>query len=66
MNLSTGAVSKMDNYRLNNLDITLDREGAIYLSPLNTSRDNRRLLRTFVEIKNLSRLPTYLYLIQRL
>ena len=47
----------------------LDRyysKGAIYLSPLNTSRDNRRLLRTFVEIKNLSRLPTYLYLIQRL
>jgi hypothetical protein len=33
---------------------------------LNTSRDNPRLLREFVEIKNLSRLPTYLYLIQRL
>ncbi len=47
----------------------LDRfysKGAIYLSPLNTSRDNRKLLRTFVEMKNLSRLPTYLYLIQRL
>jgi hypothetical protein len=47
----------------------LDRyysKGAVYLSPLNTSHDNRRLLRTFVEIKNLSRLPTYLYLIQRL
>ena len=47
----------------------LDRyysKGAIYLSPLNTSRDNRKLLRKFVEIKNLSRLPTYLYLIQRL
>ena len=47
----------------------LDRfysKGAIYLSPLNTSRDNRKLLSTFVEIKNLSRLPTYLYLIQRL
>jgi hypothetical protein len=47
----------------------LDRfysKGAIYLSPLNTSHDNRRLLRKFVEIKNLSRLPTYLYLIQRL
>lgn len=47
----------------------LDRfygKGAVYLSPLNTSRDNRKLLRTFVEIKNLSRLPTYLYLIQRL
>ena len=47
----------------------LDRyysKGAIYLSPLNTSHDNRKLLSKFVEIKNLSRLPTYLYLIQRL
>ena len=47
----------------------LDRyysKGAIYLSPLNTSRDNRKLLSKFVELKNLSRLPTYLYLIQRL
>jgi radical SAM superfamily enzyme YgiQ (UPF0313 family) len=47
----------------------LDRyysKGAIYLSPMNTSRDKRKLLRKFVEIKNLSRLPTYLYLIQRL
>lgn len=47
----------------------LDRyysKGAIYLSPLKTSRDNRKLLSKFVEIKNLSRLPTYLYLIQRL
>ena len=47
----------------------LDRfygKGAIYLSPLNTSRNNREIVRTFVEIKNLSRLPTYLYLIQRL
>jgi len=47
----------------------LDRyysKGAIYLSPLNTSRDNRKLLSKFIEIKNLSRLPTYLYLIQRL
>jgi len=47
----------------------LDRfysKGALYLSPLNTSRNKRALLSTFVEIKNLSRLPTYLYLIQRL
>ena len=41
-------------------------KGAIYLSPLNSSRNKRKLLRTFVEIKNLSRLPTYIYLIQRL
>ena len=47
----------------------LDRfysKGAIYLSPLNTSRDRAALLNQFVEIKNKSRLPTYLYLIQRL
>jgi len=47
----------------------LDRfysKGAIYLSPLNTSRNRAALLRRFVEIKNKSRLPTYLYLIQRL
>ena len=47
----------------------LDRfysKGAIYLSPLNTSRNRASLLRRFVEIKNKSRLPTYLYLIQRL
>lgn len=47
----------------------LDRfysKGAIYLSPLITSRKNRELLRKFIEIKKLNRLPTFLYLIQRL
>ena len=47
----------------------LDRfysKGALYLSPLDTSRNHRQLIRKFVEIKNLSRLPTYLYLIQQL
>jgi hypothetical protein len=47
----------------------LDRfysKGAIYLSPLNTSRNREALLQRFVEIKNKSRLPAYLYLIQRL
>ena len=47
----------------------LDRfysKGAVYLSPLNTSQNTASLLRQFVEIKNKSRLPTYLYLIQRL
>ena len=47
----------------------LDRfysKGAIYLSPLITSRNNRELLRKFIEIKKLNRLPTFLYLIQRL
>jgi hypothetical protein len=41
-------------------------KGAIYLSPLNSSRNRAALLRRFVEIKTKSRLPTYLYLIQRL
>jgi hypothetical protein len=41
-------------------------KGAIYLSPLNTSRNRQSLLRQFIEIKNKSRLPTYLYLLQRL
>ena len=47
----------------------LDRfysKGAIYLSPLNASHNRTALLRQFVEIKNKSRLPAYLYLIQRL
>jgi hypothetical protein len=33
---------------------------------LNSSRNRAALLRRFVEIKTKSRLPTYLYLIQRL
>ncbi|MGD8992639.1 MAG: radical SAM protein [Desulfobacterales bacterium] len=41
-------------------------KGAIYLSPLKTSRNRSRLLADFLEIKKKSRLPVYLYLIQRL
>jgi hypothetical protein len=41
-------------------------KGAIYLSPLMSGHNHRELLQTFVKIKNMSRLPTYLYLIQRL
>jgi hypothetical protein len=41
-------------------------KGAIYLSPLSTSRQHNQLLRQFVEIKTKSRLPTHLYLIHRL
>ena len=47
----------------------LDRyysKGAIYLSPLMASRNRQALMRRFAEIKSLSRLPAYLYLIQRL
>jgi len=41
-------------------------KGGVYLSPLKTSRDRQSLLRRFTEIKTQSRLPAYLYLIQRL
>ena len=41
-------------------------KGALYLSPLESSRNRNQLLRQFVEIKTQSRLPAYLYLIQRL
>ena len=47
----------------------LDRfysKGGLYLSPLNSHQNKRELIAQFVEIKNLSRLPAYLYLIQRL
>ncbi len=41
-------------------------KGAIYLSPLNGGVKNVEMQKRFLEIKNLSRLPIYLYLIQRL
>lgn len=40
--------------------------GAIYLSPLKDSPKRRELLPQFFEIKNQSKLPVYIYLIQRL
>jgi radical SAM superfamily enzyme YgiQ (UPF0313 family) len=40
--------------------------GAIYLSPLKDSPKRRELLPRFFEIKNQSKLPVYIYLIQRL
>ncbi len=41
-------------------------KGAVYLSPLMSAQRSPEILSTFVKIKNLSRLPVYLYLIQRL
>ena len=41
-------------------------KGALYLSPVNSGWNKNELIRKFVELKNLSKLPTYLYLIQRL
>jgi hypothetical protein len=47
----------------------LDRfysKGGIYLSPLMSNHGCQELLQMFVKIKNMSRLPVHLYLIQRL
>jgi hypothetical protein len=41
-------------------------KGGIYLSPLSCDRSTKDLQRKFVELKNISRLPTFVYLIQRL
>jgi hypothetical protein len=41
-------------------------KGAVYLSPLQDSPKKRELLPKFLEIKKQSRLPAYIYLIQRL
>jgi hypothetical protein len=41
-------------------------KGGLYLSPLMGSKDRRALKRTFLELKTRSRVPTYLYQIQRL
>jgi hypothetical protein len=42
------------------------KKGAVYLSPLMGAQRNQDVLPTFFEIKNRSRLPAYIYLIQRL
>lgn len=41
-------------------------KGAVYLSPLMSDPGCQRSLQRFFKIKNMSRLPVYLYLIQRL
>ncbi len=53
---------------LNNVsDIPPGKKNAIYLSPLaGHNQDNSELLQSFSEIKNKSKLPTFIYLIQRL
>lgn len=42
------------------------RKGAVYLSPMMQARDRRALLDSFFQIKKASRLPAFVYLIQRL
>ncbi len=41
-------------------------KGCVYFSPLTFGQPSRRLLYEFYHLKSLSRLPTFLYLIQRL
>lgn len=54
------------NELLSDIPVNPHGKGAVYLSPLNNSPKKRELLPKFLEIKNQSRLPAYIYLIQRL
>lgn len=56
--------SLMDLLR-NGLDRTRSK-GTVYLSPLLGTQNSREMQRQFYLVKNMSRLPVYLYLIQRL
>jgi len=51
---------------LKNADVKRKSKGAIYLSPLKDSPKKRELLPRFFKIKEESRLPVFVYLIQRL
>lgn len=51
---------------LQNTPAPPEGKGAIYLSPLMNSPKKRELLPTFFDIKNQTRMPLYIYLIQRL
>jgi hypothetical protein len=51
---------------LRNASASSHGKGAIYLSAIKDSPKKRELLPQFFEIKNQSKLPTYIYLIQRL
>jgi hypothetical protein len=43
-----------------------DRKGAVYLSPLMGTRNKKALLEKFERVRDTSRLPVFVYLIQRL
>lgn len=51
---------------LRDVPVPSHKKGALYLSPLKDSPKKRELLPKFLEIKKQSRLPVYIYLIQRL
>jgi len=63
--LSAGHYQSL-NELLRDESIPSHGKGAIYLSPIKDSPKKRELLPQFLEIKNQSQLPTYIYLIQRL
>jgi hypothetical protein len=51
---------------LRDAPVSSHSKGAVYLSPLMDSPKKRELLPKFLDIKKHSRLPAYIYLIQRL
>ena len=63
--LSPGHYESLIDLIRNRLDRYYSK-GAVYLSPLMPNPGGRKSQQTFMKIKNLSRLPAYLYLIQRL
>jgi len=70
-NFLMGEQFSRDHYQslvelLQDIPDPLRRKGAIYLSPLMDSPKKRELVPQFIKIKNKSRLPVYIYLIQRL
>ncbi len=68
--LPSGHLSSLVSLTLEKLDRYWDK-GALYLSPLLDrvplqGNEKRKLVRDFQEVKRRARLPTFLYLIQRL
>jgi hypothetical protein len=68
--LPSGHLPSLSELTRNRLNL-LGNKGAVYLSPLVDERmrekeSKRELLRRFLKLKTESRLPTFIYLIQRL
>jgi hypothetical protein len=63
--LSENHFTSLRHLLYNHLDRVYSK-GAIYLSPMTTNGSGRDLVKSFFTLKKSSRLPTYLYLIQRL
>lgn len=70
-NFLLGETLSLDHYQslgelLGSADCNSAGKGGVYLSPLKSTQKKRLLLEKFNEIKAVSRLPVYIYLIQRL